>query len=104
MINNKFNKKFVRLNNQPLILILASSLAFLLILFRLVYLQVLNHQKYQNMSDQNRIRLIATEPIRGRIIDKNGEVLANSKLNYSLVVKPQTVSYTHLTLPTKNEV
>ena len=44
------------------------------------------------MSDQNRIRLIATEPIRGRIIDKNGEVLANSKLNYSLVVKPQIIN------------
>ena len=92
MINNKFNKKFVRLNNQPLILILLTSLAFFLILFRLIYLQVLNHQKYKNMSDQNRIRLIATEPIRGRIIDKNGEVLANSKLNYSLVVKPQIIN------------
>jgi len=92
LINNKFNKKFVRLNNQPLILILLSSLAFLFILFRLIYLQVLNHQKYKNMSDQNRIRLIATEPIRGRIIDKNGEVLANSKLNYSLVVKPQIIN------------
>ncbi len=92
MINTKFNKKFVRLNNQPSILILLSSLSFLLILFRLIFLQVLNYQEYKNMSDQNRIRLIATEPIRGRIIDRNGEVLANSKLNYSLVVKPQIIN------------
>ena len=43
------------------------------------------------MSDENRIRLIATQPIRGRIIDRNGFVLADSKLKYSLIVKPQYV-------------
>ena len=44
------------------------------------------------MSDQNRIRLIATEPIRGKILDRNGNELARSKLNYSLIIKPQFVS------------
>ena len=92
MINNKFNKKFVRLDNQPFVLILFSSILFLLILLRLFFLQALNYQKYKNMSDQNRIRLIASEPIRGRILDTNGEVLANSKLNYSLILKPQILN------------
>ena len=92
MINTRFNKKLVRLNNQPVVLFVLSSLAFLLIIFRLVFLQILNHPQYKNMSDQNRIRLIASEPIRGRIIDKNGEVLANSKLNYSLIIKPQIIT------------
>ena len=44
------------------------------------------------MSDQNRIRLIATEPIRGKILDRNGNELVRSKLNYSLIIKPQFVS------------
>ena len=44
------------------------------------------------MSDQNRIRLIATEPIRGKILDKNGEVLVSNKLEFSLLIKPQVVS------------
>ena len=44
------------------------------------------------MSDQNRIRLIAKKPIRGKILDKNGEVLARSKLNYSLIIKPQFIN------------
>ena len=43
-------------------------------------------------SDQNRIRLIAKQPIRGNILDKNGTVLVNNKLNYSLVIQPQKVS------------
>jgi len=44
------------------------------------------------MSDENRIRLIATQPVRGRILDKNGYVLADSRVKYSLIIKPQSVN------------
>ena len=44
------------------------------------------------MSDENRIRLIASQPIRGRILDKNGYVLADSRVQYSLIIKPQSVN------------
>ena len=71
-----------------------SSFAFLLIFLRLFFLQVINNQTFKKMSDQNRIRLIATEPIRGKILDKNGELLATSKLEYSLIIKPQFVTET----------
>jgi len=43
------------------------------------------------MSDENRIRLIPSQPIRGRILDKNGYVLADSRVKYSLIIKPQSV-------------
>ena len=44
------------------------------------------------MSDENRIRLISSQPIRGRILDKNGYVLADSRVKYSLILKPQSVN------------
>ena len=44
------------------------------------------------MSDENRIRLIATQPIRGRITDKNGIILADNRFKYSLIIKPQYVN------------
>ena len=44
------------------------------------------------MSDENRIRLIASQPIRGRILDRNGSVLADSRVKYSLIIKPQSVN------------
>ena len=44
------------------------------------------------MSDENRIRLIASQPIRGKILDKNGYVLADSRVKYSLIIKPQSVN------------
>ena len=76
-------KKNISFKRQPLVLLIFSSISFLLILLRLIFLQLLNHDEYKRMSDENRIRLIATQPIRGRIIDKNGLVLADSKLKYS---------------------
>ena len=79
------------MKKQPFFLYLISSFSFLLILFRLIFLQLLNYDVYKRMSDENRIRLIATQPIRGRIIDKNGIILADSKYKYSLIVKPQYV-------------
>ena len=84
----------MQLNNQYAVILLLSTFAFLLIFFRLFILQVINSENFKKMSDQNRIRLIATEPIRGKILDKNGEVLARSKLSYSLIIKPQFVNET----------
>jgi len=85
------NKKLFLLKRQPLVLLIFSSISFLLILFRLIFLQLLNHESFKKMSEENRIRLIASQPIRGRIFDKNGYVLADSRVKYSLIIKPQSI-------------
>ena len=92
MKKNQFYRRLVCLNKQPFVIYSLTSIAFLLILIRLVFLQIINHEDFKRMSDENRIRLIATQPIRGNIIDRNGNILANSKLNYSLIVKPQFIN------------
>jgi len=91
LIKTSPNKKLISLKRQPLVLLIFSSVSFLLILFRLIFLQLLNYESFKKMSDENRIRLIASQPIRGRILDKNGNVLANSRVKYSLIIKPQNV-------------
>ena len=91
MIKTSPNKKLISLKRQPLVLLIFSSVSFLLILFRLIFLQLLNYESFKKMSDENRIRLIASQPIRGRILDKNSNVLANSRVKYSLIIKPQYV-------------
>jgi len=92
LIKISSNKKQFSLKRQPLVLLIFSSISFLLILFRLVSLQIINHESFKKMSDENRIRLIASQPIRGRILDKNGYVLADSRVQYSLIIKPQSVN------------
>ena len=89
-MKNQLYQRLVCLNKQPLIIFSITSIAFLLILVRLFFLQIINYQDYKAMSDQNRIRLIASQPVRGNILDRNGNVLANSRLNYSLIIKPQS--------------
>ena len=91
MIKSISNKKLILLKRQPLVLLIFSSISFLLILLRLIFLQLLNYESFKAMSDENRIRLIASQPIRGRIFDKNGYVLADSRVKYSLVIKPQSI-------------
>ncbi len=90
-MDNDRKKKFISLNRQPLVIYSLATVSFLLILVRLFFLQLINHETYKKMSDENRIRLISTQPIRGRILDKNGLVLADSKFQYSLIIKPQYV-------------
>ncbi len=92
MIKSNSNKKLTSLKRQPLVLLIFSSISFLLILLRLIFLQLLNHESFKTMSDENRIRLIAAQPIRGRILDKNGYILADSRVKYSLIIKPQSVN------------
>ena len=92
MIKTSPNKKLIALKRQPLVLLFFSSVSFLLILCRLIFLQLLNYESFKKMSDENRIRLIASQPIRGRILDKNGYVLADSRVKYSLIIKPQSVN------------
>ena len=92
MIKTSPNKKLISLKRQPLVLLIFSSISFLLILFRLIFLQLLNYESFKQMSDENRIRLISSQPIRGRILDKNGYVLADSRVKYSLIMKPQNVN------------
>ena len=91
MIKSNSNKKLNVLKRQPIVLMLLSSVSFALIVVRLIFLQLLNYESFKTMSDENRIRLIASQPIRGKILDKNGYVLADSKVKYSLITKPQSV-------------
>jgi len=92
LIKTSPNKKLISFKRQPFVLLIFCSISFLLILFRLIFLQLLNYESFKEMSDENRIRLIASQPIRGRILDKNGFVLADSRVKYSLIIKPQSVN------------
>ncbi len=92
MIKTSSDKKPISLKRQPLILLIFSSVSFLLILLRLIFLQLLNYESFKKMSDENRIRLISSQPIRGKILDKNGYVLADSRVKYSLIIKPQSIN------------
>jgi penicillin-binding protein 2 len=65
---------------------------FLLLGLGLFNLQVLHGQKYKELSDRNCIRLLPQKGARGRIFDREGNVLADSKLSYDLMILPQDLN------------
>ncbi len=59
-------------------------LAFLLLLSRYFYLQVISHSDYLEQAEQNRIKYSRINPTRGLIYDRNGILLADNITAYRL--------------------
>jgi len=66
-------------------------LAFGLLSFRLVVLQVVRHEELSTRAENNRIAVVPVVPNRGLIVDRNGVVLANNYSAYTLEITPSKV-------------
>lgn len=58
---------------------------------RLVYLQVINHDHYETLSQKNRVKIVSVPPTRGLIYDRNGVLLAENIPSFSLELTPEQV-------------
>ena len=65
------------------------AFAFLLIIVRLIYLQIIEADRYKMMSDKNRISLRILPPFRGGIYDRNGVELATNAQAFKVSVIPE---------------
>ncbi len=63
--------------------------AFVALFSRLWYLQVLAVGDYRTLAKENRVRLLYTEPERGRILDRDGEVLVANRESLSITIDRQ---------------
>ena len=80
------------LRQQPLVLLMVVLVFCSAMVSRLVWMQLLEGPRFKQLADENRIRLVPRSPIRGRLLDRKGRVLATSKLTYSLYLEPRLVS------------
>lgn len=60
---------------------------FVLLFARLWFLQVMAGERYADRAEGNAVRTIATEAPRGKLLDRNGEVLVRNR--YAMVVSVQ---------------
>jgi penicillin-binding protein 2 len=65
--------------------------AFLILFVRFFYVQVMQHQYYHTLAEQNRILIVPVVPNRGVIVDRNGVVLAHNFAAYTLEITPSRV-------------
>ena len=63
----------------------------LVVVARMAYLQVLNHQHFSMLSHENRVKLVPVPPTRGLIYDRNGVILAENQPSFRLVATPEQV-------------
>jgi penicillin-binding protein 2 len=64
---------------------------FVILALNLIYVQVVRGKYYHGLSVNNRIRVIPLEGQRGRILDRNGAVLADNRLSFDVTVIPQDI-------------
>lgn len=81
-----------RLVNDRLIFsAIFAGLLFIIIMIRLVFLQVLEHEHFDSLSNRNRVDIEPLPPQRGLIYDRNGVVLAENIPTFSLELIPEKV-------------
>lgn len=63
----------------------------MVLIARLIYLQVWQHERYVTLSDENRVQLVPVAPTRGLIYDSKGTLLADNRPNFSLTLTKEKV-------------
>jgi len=57
---------------------------FLILFLKFFQIQILRYEKYQTLSDANRIRAVSTQGLRGNIYSNNGKIIASNKSIYTV--------------------
>lgn len=76
----------------------------LALIARNAYLQVIGHEHYQALAQDNRVQLVPIRPTRGLIYDRDGELLAENISAHRLVITPEQVPDLEATLDRLDEI
>ncbi len=76
---------------RTLFLAAVLGVAFVGLIGRLAYLQVIRHEEYLRIADSQHAKTVPLKPKRGPILDRSGQVLATSSLAESLFLLPARV-------------
>ena len=85
------NEQDYSFTSRVLLFILLGFLMMLVVLARLMYLQIFNHEEFSTKSENNRIQIQSIAPPRGEVFDRNGELLASNRRVLSLVLIPEQI-------------
>ena len=83
---------YKRIHLRIKLLFLLIILFFILILFKVFYIEVFEYKKLNNLADDLWSRELVIEADRGKILDRNGVVLADNLTTASLMLVPNQIS------------
>ena len=76
---------------RALVALVGVALLLLAVVVRLVYLQIISHEHFSTLSENNRVNIVPIPPTRGLIYDRKGMLLAQNLPAFSLEVIPEQV-------------
>lgn len=83
---------FFKVQNRRIrIFLLAMIFLFLLVIFKIFYVQTVSYEKLSLLSDDLWSRQLPITAERGKILDRNGEVLADNVTTTSLIIIPNQI-------------
>jgi len=77
---------------RALVAALVVVLGLGLVVWRLAQLQLVRHEHFSTLSEDNRIKVQPLPPSRGLIYDRDGVLLADNVPSYSLTITPEKVT------------
>ncbi len=80
--------EFIELSSRKIVFFIAIGIVFAVFFLRLVQLQLLYSDVYGKKSEENSIRQIARDPIRGLLIDRKGKLIVDNRPSYSVTITP----------------
>jgi penicillin-binding protein 2 len=84
--------------NRAIVAGILVLLAVTVVSWRMVQLQIVDHEHFTTLSRENRVKVVPLPPTRGLIYDRNGVLLALNRPAYSLEITPEQVDDIEQTL------
>ena len=92
------------ITNRAILLLVLGGFLLTILLVRLLYLQVVSHEHFTTLSEDNRVKLQPLPPNRGLIYDRNGILLAENLPSYRLEITPEQIDDMGTTLSALEDI
>jgi penicillin-binding protein 2 len=86
------------LRRRARLLYVILALAFIGLVSRLAFLQIVSGERYTFLSENNRVRIKRVAGTRGMVFDRQGQLLVDSRPSFDLIFVPEDATDPHDTL------
>ena len=85
-------QRFSGMDQQPALLLILIISLLTAMTGRLAWLQLAHGSENRVLADENRVRLVPRSPMRGRLLDRRGRLMAGNRLTYNLYLLPKELN------------
>jgi len=79
------------IQNRVMVAAIGGACLLILLVIPLIWLQLIETERFQTASEANRLQTLPVSPARGLIVDRNGLILAENRPNLQLLLVPEEV-------------